>query len=64
MDITLDDRLGALQQISQRKLVDILDSIVGKKDLVIEQKLFKILESFIGATILKWVIENNDISLR
>ncbi|XP_043271668.1 vacuolar protein sorting-associated protein 33B isoform X2 [Venturia canescens] len=45
--------LGALQQISQRKLVDILDSIVGKKDLVIEQKLFKILESFIGATVLK-----------
>ncbi|KAF7987794.1 hypothetical protein HCN44_003657 [Aphidius gifuensis] len=53
MDITFEDRLSALQQISQRKLVDILDSIRGKKDLIIEQKLMKPLDSFIGASILK-----------
>ncbi|XP_072762753.1 vacuolar protein sorting-associated protein 33B [Anoplolepis gracilipes] len=54
MDITLDDKLNALQQISQRKLVDILDSIPGNtKDLIIEQKLMKILDSFVGVTVLK-----------
>ncbi|GAB1867074.1 Vacuolar protein sorting-associated protein 33B [Camponotus japonicus] len=53
MDITLDDKLNALQQISQRKLVDILDAIPGTKDLIIEQKLMKILDSFIGVTVLK-----------
>lgn len=54
MDVTLDDRLGALQQISQRKLVEILDVIPGKKDFVIEQKLMKILDSFVGVTVLKY----------
>ncbi|XP_063985833.1 vacuolar protein sorting-associated protein 33B [Diachasmimorpha longicaudata] len=53
MDITFDDRLSVLQQISQRKFVDVLDSISGKKDLIIEQKLMKPLDSFIGATVLK-----------
>lgn len=53
MDITLDDRLNVLQQISQRKFVEILDSIPGTKDLVIEQKLMKILDSFIGVSVLK-----------
>ncbi|XP_012135950.1 vacuolar protein sorting 33B isoform X2 [Megachile rotundata] len=53
MDITLDDRLNVLQQISQRKFVEILDAIPGTKDLVIEQKLMKILDSFIGVSILK-----------
>lgn len=53
MDITLDDRLNVLQQISQRKLVEILDSIPGSKDLVIEQKLMKILDSFVGVSVLK-----------
>lgn len=53
MDITLDDKLNALQQISQRKLVDILDAIPGTKDLIIEQKLMKILDSFVGVTVLK-----------
>lgn len=53
MDITFDDKLSALQQISQRKLVDILDSITGKKDLIIDQKLMKSLDSFIGVTVLK-----------
>lgn len=53
MDITLDDKLNVLQQISQRKFVDILDSIPGTKDLIIEQKLMKILDSFVGVTVLK-----------
>lgn len=49
----MDDKLNALQQINQRKLVDILDSIPGTKDLIIEQKLMKILDSFVGVTVLK-----------
>lgn len=53
MDITLDDKLNVLQQISQRKLVEILDVIPGTKDLIIEQKLMKILDSFVGVTVLK-----------
>lgn len=53
MDITLDDRLNILQQISQRKLVEILDAIPGTKDFVIEQKLMKILDSFVGVSVLK-----------
>ncbi|XP_054016483.1 vacuolar protein sorting-associated protein 33B [Hylaeus anthracinus] len=53
MDITLDDRLNVLQQISQRKLIEILDTIPGTKDLVIEQKLMKILDSFVGVSVLK-----------
>lgn len=53
MDITVDDRLNALQQISQRKIVDVLDSISGKKDLIIEQKLMKSLDAFIGVVVLK-----------
>ncbi|XP_032684870.1 vacuolar protein sorting-associated protein 33B [Odontomachus brunneus] len=53
MDITLDDKLNVLQQISQRKLVEILDVIPGTKDLIIEQKLMKILDSFVGMTVLK-----------
>ena len=53
MDITLDDKLSALQQINQQKLVKILDAISGSKDLIIEQKLMKILDSFVGVTVLK-----------
>lgn len=51
----MDDKLNALRQISQRKLVDILESIPGlMKDLIIEQKLMKILDSFVGVTVLKY----------
>lgn len=53
MDITLDDKLNVLQQISQRRLVEILDIITGTKDLIIEQKLMKILDSFVGMTVLR-----------
>jgi len=53
MDITLDDKLNVLQQISQRKLVEILDTIPGAKDLIIEPKLMKVLDSFVGVTVLK-----------
>lgn len=51
----MDDRLDTLQQISQRKLIEILDSISGKKDLIIEPKLMKLLECFIGVTALRFV---------
>lgn len=54
MDVTLDEQLSALQQISQRKLIEILDLIPGKKDLIIEQKLMKILDSFIGVSTLRY----------
>lgn len=54
MDITLDDKLGAFQQISQRKLIEILDGIAGKKDLIIEQKLMKLLDCFVGVTVLRY----------
>lgn len=53
MDVTLDDHLNTLQQVSQRKLVEILDVIPGKKDFIIEQKLMKILDSFVGVAVLK-----------
>lgn len=53
MDITLDDKLNVLQQINQRKLVEILDTISGTKHLIIEPKLIKILDSFVGVTVLK-----------
>lgn len=53
MDITLDDRLSALQQISQRKFVEILDAIPGRKDFIIEGKLMKILDSFVGVSVLR-----------
>lgn len=55
MDITLDDKLNVLQQINQRKLVEILDTIPGTKDLIIEQKLMKVLDTFIGVSVLKQV---------
>lgn len=54
MDITLDDKLGAFQQISQRKLIEILDGMSGKKDLIIEQKLMKLLDCFVGVTVLRY----------
>ncbi|XP_058800863.1 vacuolar protein sorting-associated protein 33B isoform X2 [Phymastichus coffea] len=53
MDITLDDRLSAFQQISQRKFVEILDAIPGTKDFIIEDKLMKILDSFVGVSVLR-----------
>ena len=56
MDITLDDKLGAFQQISQRKMIEILDVIAGKKDLIIQQKLMKLLDCFIGVTVLRYRI--------
>lgn len=61
MDVTLDDRLNVLQQISQKKLIDIFDKIPGKKDLIIEQKLMKILDNFIGITTLRLVTVNKQI---
>ncbi|XP_012288656.1 vacuolar protein sorting-associated protein 33B [Orussus abietinus] len=53
MDPSLSDKLDALQQISQRKLVEILNSIPGKKDLIIESKLMKPLDCFVGVTVLR-----------
>ncbi|XP_015173159.1 PREDICTED: vacuolar protein sorting-associated protein 33B [Polistes dominula] len=53
MDVTIHDRLNVLHQISQRKLIELLNMIPGTKDLIIEHKLMKILDSFIGVTTFK-----------
>ncbi|XP_033337442.2 vacuolar protein sorting 33B isoform X1 [Megalopta genalis] len=53
MNITLDDRLNVLQQISQQRLIEMLDAIPGMKDLVIEQKLMKTLDNFVGVSVFK-----------
>lgn len=55
MELTLENRLGALRQISERKLLKILDSISGLKDLIIEPALMKPLERFTGVTSLRYV---------
>lgn len=46
-------RVDALAQISQQKLVNVLDSIPGKKNIIIEPSLMKPLERFIGVTVLR-----------
>ncbi|KAL1139098.1 hypothetical protein AAG570_009159 [Ranatra chinensis] len=50
---TLDQKLGALAQISQRKLTDILDRIAGTKDFIIHPDLIKPLERIMGVSILR-----------
>lgn len=53
MDLPLEKKLDALRQISERKLLKILDSISGLKDLLIDHALMKPLERFIGVTALR-----------
>ncbi|KAF4526530.1 hypothetical protein B566_EDAN005897 [Ephemera danica] len=53
MDLPLEKKLDALRQISERKLLKILDSISGLKDLLIDPALMKPLERFIGVTALR-----------
>ncbi|KAK9506761.1 hypothetical protein O3M35_008638 [Rhynocoris fuscipes] len=53
MQYSLDQKLSALGQISQEKLLTILKEIHGKKDFIIEPSLIKPLERFIGVTKLR-----------
>ncbi|RZF42977.1 hypothetical protein LSTR_LSTR013303 [Laodelphax striatellus] len=53
MQCSLENRICALNQISSRKLVDILDKIPGQKDFIIDSNLIKPLEKFIGVSKLR-----------
>jgi hypothetical protein len=53
MQNTVEYRLDALHQISQRKLGDILTKIPGKKDLIIDPVLMKPLECITGVQFLR-----------
>ncbi|KAF6212914.1 hypothetical protein GE061_010624 [Apolygus lucorum] len=53
MQVSLDEKLGALSQISQRKLLDILTKISGRKDLIIDSSLIKPLERIVGVSKLR-----------
>lgn len=55
MDITVQDKLSALALISQKKLLEILDKIPGRKDFIIDPQLIKPLERIVGVSKLKWV---------
>lgn len=46
-------RVDALALVSQQRLVNVLDSIPGKKNIVIESSLMKSLERFVGVTVLR-----------
>jgi hypothetical protein len=53
MEDSLESRLDALHQISQRKLKDILSKIPGRKDLIIDPVLMKPLDCIIGVSFLR-----------
>lgn len=53
MQFSLDHKLNALAQISQEKLLDILNKIPGRKDFIIEPSLIKPLDRFIGVSKLR-----------
>ncbi|XP_039291774.1 vacuolar protein sorting-associated protein 33B [Nilaparvata lugens] len=53
MQCSLENRICALNQISSRKLVDILDKIPGQKDFIIDSNIIKPLEKFIGVSKLR-----------
>lgn len=55
MQVSLDNKLGALAQISQKKLLDILTKIPGRKDLIIDSTLIKPLERIVGVSKLRLV---------
>lgn len=48
-------RLDALADISQQRLVKILDAVSGRKDIIIESSLMKPLDQFIGASVLRYI---------
>jgi hypothetical protein len=54
MQHSIDHKLGALVQISQRKLVEILDRISGRKDFIIDSTLLKPLERIIKVAKLRY----------
>lgn len=45
---SIDDKIKALNQISQKKFLDILDKIPGRKDFIIDPILIKPLEHIVG----------------
>ncbi|CAB0007529.1 unnamed protein product [Nesidiocoris tenuis] len=53
MQVSLDNRIGALGQISQKKLLEILTKISGRKDFIIDNTLIKPLERIVGVSKLK-----------
>lgn len=53
MQYTLDGKINALKQISQRKLLNILDKIPGRKDFIVDVNLIKPLEHIIGVAKLR-----------
>jgi hypothetical protein len=53
MDIPLEKRLDALPQITQRKLLNIFDSIPDVKDLLVDPSIMKPLQRFTGIKALK-----------
>ncbi|XP_024081829.1 vacuolar protein sorting-associated protein 33B isoform X4 [Cimex lectularius] len=53
MNKTIDQKLYSLVQISQQKLLTILERIVGFKDLIIDDCLMKPLERIVGASKLR-----------
>jgi hypothetical protein len=54
MDIPLEKRLDALPQITQRKLLNIFDSIPDVKDLLVDPSIMKPLQRFTGIKALKY----------
>ncbi|XP_066995326.2 vacuolar protein sorting-associated protein 33B [Anabrus simplex] len=53
MERDVESRMNALHQISQRKLIQILDRIPGKKDLIIDPVLMRSLDRIIDMKILR-----------
>lgn len=53
MESMIECRLNALHRISQEKLIQILDRIPGKKDLIIDRVIMKSLDRITGAKVLR-----------
>lgn len=53
---SVDEKLAALNQISQKKFLNILEKISGKKDLIIDPYLLKPLEHVVGAGKLRYLL--------
>ena len=50
----IDGRLSALREISQLRLINILNQIPGKKDLIIDGSLMKALDRITGISVLRY----------
>lgn len=49
----MDGKLSALREISQLRLINILNQIPGKKDLIIDASLMKALDRITGISVLR-----------